>query len=126
MDQLFYLPGMKASIFLETKDTDGYRVDSSSMPFISQVLAFGSADGYTAYDGYFGVTGYLGTDGYTRDLTQIAVGSYFAQIILPKTASAVGSYFVDVHYTNPANNNLNTQSYQIVVSAPFGMYSTTI
>lgn len=121
MDQILsYFPGQKVTVFLETKTSDGYRANSATTPFISQILAFTSADGYTAYDGY------LKTDGYHQPFTKIAVGIYFAQIILPKTASAVGSYFIDAIYTNPLNSNPNTQTYQVIVNAPFGNFGTTI
>ena len=45
---------------------------------------------------------------------------------LPKTASAVGCYFVDATYINPINGFPNTQTYQLVVNAPFGNFGTTI
>jgi len=45
MDQILsYFPGQKATIFLETKDVNGYRANSATAPFISKILAFTSAD----------------------------------------------------------------------------------
>ena len=37
MDQILsYFPGQKATIFLEIKNLDGYRVNSITLPFISK------------------------------------------------------------------------------------------
>lgn len=121
MDQILsYFPGQKATIFLETKTSDGYRADSLVLPFISNIFKFASPDGYTIYDGY------LGLDGYNQPFTRISIGLYFAQITLPKTASSVGSYLVDATYVNPNNGFPNTQTYQLIVNAPFGNFGTTI
>lgn len=121
MDQILtYFPGQKVTVFLETKDTDGYRFDSSTIPEITRIFGFNSLDGYALYDGY------IGTDGYVKPMTKIDTGLYFANVILPRGASSVGCFLIDATYTNPITGNLNTQTYQIVVTAPFGNFSTTI
>lgn len=120
MQILSYFPGQKVTILLETKTSDGYRANSAILPYISSILSFtSSVDGYTAYDGY------LGDDGYNQPFTQISVGLYFAQITLPKTASAVGSYLVNANYINPNNGFPNIETYQLIVNAPFGNFGIT-
>lgn len=120
MDQILsYFPGQKATIFLETKTTDGYRANSTTPPFVSRIFGFTSVDGYALYDGY------LRLDGYNQPFTNIAVGMYFAQVTLPKMAAAVGSYFIDASYTRPVDGYPATQTYQIIVNAPFGNFGAT-
>ncbi len=117
MDILSYTPGQKSTIFLEVKNSDGYRANSLTAPFISRIFAFTSTDGYTLYDGY------LKTDGYNQPFTKVAVGLYFAQLTLPKLAASIGSYLVDASYTSPIDGYVKTQTYQILINAPYGNFS---
>lgn len=119
-DILSYFPGMKVTVFLETKDADGYRANSATTPVVTRIFGFNSLDGYTLYDGY------IKTDGYQQNMTKIDTGLYYVNVTLPKGASSVGCFLIDVTYTNPLNNKPNKQTYQIVVTAPFGNFSTTI
>jgi hypothetical protein len=114
-----YFPGQLATILLETKNSDGYSVDSSTLPYISNVYGITSTSGFTTYDGY------LRTDGYNQPLTKIATGLYYGQVTLPKLAASIGSYFVNVVFTNPTNGFPDTQRYQLIVTAPFGNFGVT-
>jgi hypothetical protein len=121
MDQILsFFPGQKVTVFLETKNSDGYRADSLTVPEITRIFGFNSSDGYTLYDGY------IGTDGYHKPMTKIDTGLYYVNATLPRGASSVGCFLIDVKYTNPITSMTNTQTYQIVVTAPFGNFSTTI
>lgn len=119
-DILSYFPGQKVTVFLETKNASGVRANSATIPVVTRIFGFNSSDGYTLYDGY------IKTDGYQQTMTKMDTGLYFVNVTLPKGASSIGCFLMDVSFTNPANSTLNTQTYQIVVTAPFGNFSTTI
>lgn len=114
-----YSPGQTVTLYLETKNSDGYYYDGYY------------GDGY-AIDGYsspvlqrfikpdFSLDGY-----YPQPMTKLDTGIYYLSLILPRGASAVGSYFASIAYRNPDTGTLKYESYQIVVNAPFGLYSVT-
>jgi hypothetical protein len=110
---LYYSPGQKATIFLETLDGYGQR-----------------ADGYTAPDGYPFVSKITFPDlslapNFPKDMTKLSTGLYYFQFTLPTTASAIGSYLIDVTYNQPNTSNNFKILYQLVVTAPFGTYTAT-
>jgi hypothetical protein len=115
---LCFSPGQTVTLYLETKDSDGYY-----------------ADGY--YDGY-PIDGYespiiqkiinpdfTAADGYPQPMTKFDTGIYHFNFTLPIGASSVGNYFVSIAYRDPDNNLIKFESYQIIVRAPFGLYSIT-
>lgn len=106
---LSYFPGQQVTVFLETKAIDGYRVDSPTIPMVTRIIF----PGFT-----------LAAD-YPSAMTQLDIGLYYAQFVIPTGAASVGSYLVDVSYTNPSTSVINTETYQIIVNAPFGNFSTT-
>lgn len=107
---LFFSPGQQVTIFLEIKDGYGSRVDSPTLPFVSKVI-------------FPALT--LAAD-YPQDMIPVETGLYYYQLVLPTGASSVGSYLVDVSYVNPETGGINTQLYQILVSAPFGNFSASV
>lgn len=107
---LSYYPGYEATIFLETKDGYGVRQDSATQPTVTQIIFPDMSL----------------SDGYPQDLTKIETGLYYFKFTLPTGASSVGSYLVDVSFTNPANNEINTATYQVIVTVPFGNFNATI
>ncbi len=116
---LSHSPGQTVTLFLETKNSDGYYADGYY------------ADGYTI-DGYESpvvqriVYPDMTLDGYyPYPMTQFDTGIYYYKFTLPTGATSVGSYFVDLAYREPNTYLLKFQSYQILVSAPFGLYSAT-
>lgn len=117
---LCYFPGQTATFFLETKDGYGARANSVTTPIVTRVFAFNIADGYNLLDGY------LTTDGYEQPTTKMDTGLYFVEMTFPKNASSIGSYLVDLTYTDPASSRLTTQTYQVVINAPYGNYSATV
>lgn len=117
MQILSYFPGQKATIFLETVNDNGVRTDSTTTPTVDRVI----------------FPGFTLAAGYPQNMTQLDVGLYYYQFILPVGAVAVGNYLVDVSFTNPTNGGnpsnpyfINNKCYQIIVNAPFGNFSTTI
>jgi hypothetical protein len=119
MQTLAYSPGQTVTLFLETKNSDGYYADGYY------------GDGY-AIDGYESPVVYrlinpdMALDGYyPQPMSQFDVGIYYYKFVLPRGAAAVGSYFVDIAYRDPDTDLLKFTSYQVVVNAPFGLYSAT-
>lgn len=107
---LQYSPGQQVTIFLQTLDQYGQRTsdgyDGYSTPVVTRVL----------------LPGYTLASGYPQPMSQLDVGLYTFQFVLPTGAISIGSYMVDVAYMN-TEGYVNTQIYQIVVTAPFGQYS---
>lgn len=110
---LSYFPGQQVTIFLETLDVNGQRTDDgyngSAVPVVLRVI----------------LPGYTLASGYPQPMTQLDVGLYTFQFNLPTGAVAVGSYLVDVAYMNTLGF-VNYQTYQIIVTAPFGNYGITV
>ena len=116
-------PGQKLSLFLETIDDgyyydgyyqDGYQIDGYESPVVHMII---NPD--LSIDGYFYPDGYM-----PQPMSKFDVGLYYYQLVLPKGAVAVGSYLAQILYRDP-NRNLQVKSYQIIVSAPYGIYSAT-
>lgn len=105
---LSYFPGNKVTIFLEV--VDGYgRVDSFTPPKIDGIL----------------FPDFSAAPGYPKLMTQLGTGLYYHQFTLPTGAASVGSYLVEASY-DYQDGYSNSQLYQIVVSAPYGNFSTTV
>lgn len=106
---LSYFPGQLVTFFQEIIDVNGVRIDGYAAPIVSRIIfpAFTLASGYP------------------QSMTKLDTGLYYAQFTLPTGASSIGSYLVDITYTNPSNSLTNHNIYQIVVTAPFGTYNAT-
>ena len=116
---LEYSPGQKVTLFLDTKNSDGYYTDGYY------------SDGYNI-DGYESPVLYrmINPDfslniTYPQPMIKFDTGLYYTQFTLPSGATAVGSYFIDLAYREPDTDLLKFKSYNIVVNAPFGLYSVT-
>lgn len=111
--ELYYFPGQKATVFLETLNSSGVR-----------------ADGYTPPDGYPVITRVIFPDltlaeGFPQNMTKLDTGLYFFQFTLPTGGAAIGSYAVDGYYNIPSSASFVNKLFQIIVTAPFGVYSVT-
>ena len=107
---LHFSPGQVVRIFLEIKDGYGTRTDPTELPVVNQIILPGLT---------------LAAD-YPEDMSLIYTGLYYFQFTLPSGAAAVGSYLVDVSYIDPSNLAINSEIYQIIVSAPFGNFSASV
>ena len=86
MQILSYSPGQVATVFLEV--TDGYsnvRVDSLIFPYVSKLI----------------LPDLSFADGYPQTMTRIDLGLYVYKFTLPKGASSIGSYLLDIRYRTP-------------------------
>lgn len=111
---LQYFPGQQVTIFLETLDANGQRTndgyDGYTVPVVTRII----------------LPGFTLAIGYPQPMKQLDIGLYTFQFILPTGAVAVGSYLVDVAYISAINGFVNYQTYQIIVTAPFGNYGITV
>ncbi len=122
---LFYSPNQLATVFAETFDVNGVRVDGYVDGYID-----GYMDGYI--DSYHHpmvarlvLPDFTEATGYPVHMVKLDVGLYYYQFTLPKGASAIGSYLIDISYTNPVTLFTNTILYQIVVNSPYGNFGVT-
>jgi len=109
IQSLYYSPGQQATIILEII-SDGYRVDPIALPLINRII-------------YPGLT--LAA-GFPQNMTKIDTGIYRFIFTLPTGASSVGTYLVDGYYVDPNAFNMVFALYQVIVTAPFGIYSATV
>jgi hypothetical protein len=121
--QLYYFPGQKATVFLETLGVDGYTRTDVTIPF----------DGYV--DGYGApvpvITRVIFPDlslalNFPKIMVHVDTGLYYFQFTLPTGAASVGSYLVDVTYNKPGTDYFIYKFYQLIVTAPFGNFGVTV
>jgi len=115
---LSYAPGQTVTIIQEILNLDGYR-----------------ADGYAFYgSGVLGVPVIARiikpdltlTTAYPAAMTQLDTGLYSFSFTLPTGAAAVGTYIVDGYWYHPSTLKLQQGFTQVVVTAPYGLYSGTV
>jgi hypothetical protein len=106
---LYYSPGQQATIILEII-SDGYRANPPTLPLINRII-------------YPGLTL---ASGFPQYMTQIDTGLYRFIFTLPTGAASVGTYLVDGYYIDPSTLSTINALYQVVVTAPFGIYSATV
>lgn len=106
---LNYTPGQQVTVFQEVKDGYGNRTDDGYTPVVTRVI----------------VPGFTLAIGYPVAMARLDTGLYYYQFTLPNGAAAVGSYLVDISYLNPVNSVINTSTYQVVVTAPFGNFGVS-
>lgn len=109
MQTLYFSPGEKVTIFLDTFNTNGVRADGYDLPVVTRIIF---PDLSLA-------------SGFPTNMTKLDTGLYYFRFTLPLNATAVGSYLVDVTYTNVAGDKQFQTLYHIIVSAPFGNFSVS-
>jgi hypothetical protein len=110
MHILFHAPGQIATILLSTKDSDGYLADAYALPYVNRVF----------------LPDFTTDDGYPQDMTQLDTGLYYFEYTIPSGATAVGTYLIEIVYNSVIDDSYQNELYQIVVTAPFGIYSASI
>ena len=115
---LFYSPGQSVTIFLETLSSTGARAD-------------GYAD--ASFDGYdypivkrMFLPTLSGATGFPAYMSRLDTGLYYYKFTLPTGSAAVGSYLLDVEYTNPTSKITNYALYQIIVTSPYGNFGISV
>lgn len=104
---LNYTPGQIVEILHQI--TDGYvRVDGYSTPVISRVI----------------LPDFTTSPLYPLNMVRISTGLYYHKFTLPTGSAALGTYIVDLSWTDPANNT-HQDIIQVVVSASYGLFSVS-
>jgi hypothetical protein len=109
MDTLFYSPGQVVTLYLETKDGYGVREDTNYLPYASRLL----------------LPSFITSTNFPQNMTRIDTGLYYIQFTLPSGGASVGTYLLDIVYLDILSGLNLIKSYQIIVTAPFGLYSLT-
>jgi len=115
---LLYSPGQTVTIIQEVLNLDGYRSDGYDFygsgvlgaPVIARIILpnFTLAAAYPAV------------------MTKLDTGLYSFSFVLPRGATAVGTYIVDGYWYHPSTLKLQQSFTQVVVNAPYGQYGTSI
>jgi hypothetical protein len=130
LQTLFYSPGQTATIFVETLDENGERADASLDGYLGPSMDDGYEDGYSDTYHHPMVMKLVFpdlslADDYPVHMVKLDTGLFYYQFVLPSGATAVGSYLVDISYTDPTTLFTKTSLYQISVNSPYGNYSIT-
>ena len=110
MQTLQYTPGQLATIFLETVDDTGARADGYMMPSVNRIILPSLSLDST----------------FPKNMIKLDTGLYYIQYTIPSGAVGVGSYLVDIMFTDPSTMVFKNIATQIVVLAPFGSYSAVV
>ena len=115
---LSQMPGQTATIVQQVLNQSGARADgyffSGSGPLGDPVIERVILPNQT-----------LAT-GFPVAMNRLDVGLYTYSFVLPSGAAAVGLYIVDVSWYHPDTHALQQDVILINVTAPFGLYSTTV
>jgi hypothetical protein len=113
---LSHMPGQTVTIIQQVFNADGYRSDGYSFagsghlgaPVIARVIYpnFTLAPAFPAV------------------MTKLDTGLYSFTFTLPVGATSIGTYIVDGYWYHPNTLKLQQDITQVVVTAPFGVYST--
>ena len=109
-------PGQTVTVIQQILNLDGYRQDGYVVSGVSgpngePVIARVITPTFTL------LTGYPAT------MTQLDIGLYAYQFVLPTGGSSVGMYTVDIYWYHPTTYQLQQQLVLVNVTAPFGIYS---
>ncbi len=105
---LSYSPGQTATILLQILGSDGYRADGYSTPVITGVL----------------LPDLTSSPAYPLPMNRISTGLYYHRFTIPTGSAAVGTYIVDLTYTDHLDNGFQ-DIVQVLVNAPQGQFSIT-
>lgn len=112
---LSHMPGQTVTIVQQVFNSDGYRADGYSFtgsgPFGAPVIARVIFPNFTL------------APAYPVAMTKLDTGLYSFSFVLPTGATSVGTYIVDGYWYHPSTHKLQQDVTQVVVTAPFGLYS---
>lgn len=109
---LFYNPGQLATITLDIT-VNGVRSDGygypSILPIVERII----------------FPNLMVAANYPQNMKRLDIGLYEFSFTLPQGAASVGTYMIDVICLDPITSNPTTVLYQVIVTAPFGLYSAS-
>ena len=99
---IYASPKQSLDFIFEVTNANNIRVDSPTLPMVNKIFKpdFSLLDGYPA------------------SMTKIDTGLYSFTLTLPIGLSNVGSFIVDIAWTNPDNLMTNKTFYQIISRLP--------
>lgn len=109
---LQFFPGQVCTVYLETLNSDGYRADGYGTPLIERIILPSLT---------------LAAD-YPAEMIHLDTGLYYYKFTLPTGATSLGSYLIDGSWVRPDNGFTYSQTWQVIVNAPYGNFGvvTTI
>lgn len=105
---LQYSPGSQVTVLLQIVDELGAREDGYSIPVISRIILPDLSESTL----------------YPIDMIKISVGLYYHKFSLPTGSIAIGTYIVDIDYTD-ADNNPKQDFVQILCTSSGGQFSVS-
>lgn len=105
---LQYTPGSVVTVVLQTLNDLGIREDGYSTPVIERVILPDLSESSL----------------YPLDMIRIDVGFFYHRFTIPSNAISVGSYLVDISWTNAANDP-KQDIVQIICSPTSGNFSVS-
>lgn len=88
LNVLQYTPGSQVTVILEILDSSGVREDGYTAPMVEKVILPDLSESTL----------------YPLEMIRISTGLYYHKFSLPTGASAVGTYIVDLSWTDASNN----------------------
>lgn len=115
---LSHMPGQTVTIVQQVFNLDGYRQDGYD--FINSGLLGAPVIARIIFPNFTLAAGY------PVSMTKLDTGLYSFSFRLPTGAASVGLYIVDIYWYHPNTLSLQQDITQILVTAPFGLYSATV
>lgn len=103
MISIFANPGQAIRLVIETKNSDGYRVDGYTPTVDSVYFPNGSA-----------------ASGYPASMTALETGLYYRSVTLPIGSTALGTFIASCSWTHPTTAIKQYEVFLIQVAMPFG------
>lgn len=107
MNVLQYSPGSLVTVILQTLNDLGLREDGYSTPSVTRVIMPDLSESML----------------YPLDMIRISEGLYYHKFMLPSSSAAVGSYIVDLLYTNVDGYQKNDLTQVICTASSGGNFS---
>lgn len=101
MDEIFVAyasPAQTITLIFEVLNSDGYRVNSPTIPSIAKV-----------FDPSLAIM-----SEYPKDMDQIDEGLYSFSFTMPIGSESLGTFIIDLIWTNPDTDLINQTFYQII------------
>jgi len=106
---LEYNPGQQVTVVLQTLDSNGTRVDGYSTPIVNRII----------------MPNLTLSPVYPVVMSRLDTGLYIHTFTLPSGASSVGTYIVDIFWTDATTMKTKNEIYQVIVKAPSGQFSAS-
>lgn len=102
-------PGSLVTVLLQTLNANGAREDGYSIPSVVRVISPDLTESSL----------------YPLDMIRIDTGLFYHRFFLPVGAAALGTYIVDLSYTNLAGDKTIRDYVQVLCTAASGQFSVS-